>query len=108
MEVLVQTQPKITEEKGYHIVFLDVNGEELELNNITFGRKLHNYRVNSNNPVLRSVLTYYGTCNLISTNDDGTNSYQPRHILNNDLNGHWVLASDEELRENFTEEPILS
>ena len=106
MEVLVQSQPKITEEKGYHIIFLDVNGTEIELNNICHGRRPFNYKVNRINPVLRSVLTYYGTCNILDTNDDGTISYNPRHILKNELNDNWILADDTELINNFTEEPV--
>lgn len=106
MEVLVQTIAKITEEKGYYIVFLDINGNEFELENITFGRRLFNYRVSNSNPILRSVLIYYGTCNILIPNEDGTIGHFMRHILMNELNGNWVLADDPELQNNFNEEPI--
>lgn len=106
MEVLVQTIAKITEEKGYHNVFIDINGIEVELENIMFGRRLFNYRINSDNPILRAVLTYSGTCNILIPNQDGTMGYYARHILNNGLNGNWVLADDIELERNFTEESI--
>lgn len=103
MEVLVQTIPKITEERGYHIMFIDINGDEYELENITFGSKAHNYKFSGNINFLHNTLVYYGECNILIPQDDGTIGRFRRNILSDGLTGKWILIDDEELNNSFDE-----
>tara|TARA_R100000951_G_scaffold94305_1_gene82999 strand:- start:3144 stop:3470 length:327 start_codon:yes stop_codon:yes gene_type:complete len=105
MEIIVDTQMRIGED-GAYTAFIDFNGNEVILKEITFGYKPNFYDLNYPNPVINARCKFQGNCNLETTNEDGTVGLALRNILTNTLNQNWYLVTDEELENMFEETDI--